>query len=199
MKNLLLLFVSIVLFLPVYAQDTLYATVHVIYGSKPKAPGETSWFGGKLGGHVGLEIAPDRVIHFNPAGQVKAFRRKSSPGNFVESTVEGFYCTFGCDTVKTLQVHIPITTAGSDSLAVISNRFLEQAPYPYAFFGMRCAAACYHLLSVASVFPEKSEGKMLRRFFYPRRLRKFVLKEAKRQHWTVIQTQGTQRRKWDHD
>ncbi len=199
MKNLLLLFVSLISLWPVFAQDTLYATVHVIYGSKPKAEGEGNWFGGKWGGHIGLEIAPDTVIHFNPGCEFTILRRKAGPGTYRSSTVESFYCTFGCDMVKTLQVRIPITAAGRDSLRAISERFLEEAPYPYAFYGMRCTAACYHLLSVASVFPEKSEGKMIRKFFYPRRLRKFLLRKARKNDWLVTRTEGSERRKWDHD
>lgn len=199
MKTFLLILLSAFLFPAAFAQDSLFVTVHVIYGSKPKAPGETEWFGGKWGGHVGLEIAPDRVIHFNPGGPFKVLRRKSDPGTYAESSVARFYCTFGCDTVKTMQVRIPVTATGRDSLIRMSDHYLANSPYPYAFFGMRCAAACYHLLSHASVFSGKSENTMIRRFFYPRRLRKFLLRESRKHQWEVIINEGTRRRKWDHD
>ncbi len=181
------------------AQDSLFATVHVIYGSKPIAKTEGKWFGGKWGGHVGLEVSPGKVVHFNPGGAVGAWQKNSDTGRYVVSTVEGFYCTFGCDSVKQLAVKIPITVAESNVLDSIANHFVAQSPYPYAFFGMRCAAACYHLLSFTDTYPEISKRKMVRRFFYPRKLRKRLLKSAKKKHWKTTVTEGRSTRKWDHD
>ena len=181
------------------AQDSLFATVHVIYGSKPISKTEGKWFGGKWGGHVGLEVSPGKVVHFNPGGAVGAWQKNSDTGRYVVSTVEGFYCTFGCDSVKQLAVKIPITVAEFKVLDSIADHFVAQPPYPYAFFGMRCAAACYHLLSFTDTYPEISKRKMVRRFFYPRKLRKRLLKSAKKKYWKVTITEGRSSRKWDHD
>lgn len=182
-----------------FAQDSTFVTAHFIYGSKPKAEGERKWFGGKLGGHVGLEIYPGTILHFNPGGKVRAFRRKSPKGVYSTSSLEAFYCTFGCDTVKTMQIRIPISKAYQDTLKILSDSLKNNSPYPYAFFGMRCTAACYHILSYAGVYPKKTENYMLRRFFYPRRLRKFLIKDAKEHNWQVTRSSGNNRRKWDHD
>jgi hypothetical protein len=41
--------------------------VHFLYGSKPSREArdiEKKWFGGKLGGHVGIEITPDSILNF---------------------------------------------------------------------------------------------------------------------------------------
>lgn len=98
-----------------------------------------------------------------------------------------------------MQIKIPITTPDRHQLDSISAIYVAGAPYPYAFFGMRCAAACYHLLSHTTLYPELNENKMIRKFFYPRRLRKYLLREAKKQHWETHITPGRKTRKWDHD
>ena len=174
-------------------------TVHVVYGSRPKAPGEGKWFGGKLGGHVGLEIAPDSIVHFNHSGKVTALAKNARSGRFLLSETEQFYCTFGCDTVKRIAIRIPVSSVQKQQIDSISAVYLAKAPYSYAFFGMRCAAACYHLLSIGEVYPQIETSKMVRKVFYPRRLRKKLLKSAKANGWEVIRTEGTKRRKWDHD
>ncbi len=50
------------------AQDTTYIQVKFLYGSKP-ARGyhneEARWFGGILGGHVGIGMDSNQVISFN--------------------------------------------------------------------------------------------------------------------------------------
>lgn len=164
MKHLLLLSLTLSGGITI-AQDSSFVTVHVIYGSKPKASGEGKWFGGKPGGHVGLEIAPNEVLHFNPGGKVRAFARKSSHGTFHLASKEGFYCTFGCDSVKKMAVRIPITAEGKQHIDSVSAVYLKEAPYDYAFFGMRCAAACYHFISIGQAYPEIRTSKMVRKFF----------------------------------
>jgi hypothetical protein len=199
MKHLLLSCFFLTALFPAISQDSLFVTVHAIYGSKPLKPDENKWFGGILGGHIGLETSPGKVVHFNPGRKVRAFGRKSEPGTYSISSTEQFYCTFGCDSVKRMQVKIPVTAEQSRVLDSISENYHEAPPYPYAFFGMRCTAACYHLLSQADVYPDYRKGKMIRRFFYPRRLRKRLIRSAGKQHWKVSYGEGRVGRKWDHD
>lgn len=55
-----------------YSQDSAYLKVHFLYGSKPlkkyKAT-EQKWFGGILGGHVGIEGDDDKIVNFLPKGK----------------------------------------------------------------------------------------------------------------------------------
>lgn len=177
--------------------DTL--VVEIIYGSKPLAESEKQWFGGKLGGHIGLKIGKDSVMHFVPGGSVKATNMNSDTGRYLISSSKQFYRTFYCDTTKTCRIFIPVTTDQKQKLLAGANDFLEKGPYPYAFFGMRCAAACYHLLSLADVTEDRSRSRMTWKFFYPRKLRKFLFKEAKQNGWIIEKTAGSAKRKWDHD
>lgn len=181
------------------SSDTAYVTVHVIYGSKPSTKEGGKWFGGKLGGHIGLEVTPGNVVHFNPGGKFRIFGRKSEPGTYVSSKVSSFYCTFGCDSIKKLAIRIPVSKEAQLLVDSIGKVYCENSPYPYAFFGMRCTAACYHLLSVADAVPDFRKGKMIRKFFYPRRLRKKLLRKAAKNNWEVIRKEGSVTRKWDHD
>lgn len=180
-----------------YSQDTLIA--YFIYGSKPAASNENKWFGGKLGGHVGLGVSADSIYHFNPGGKVKAFGSKSPKGRWNRSTEADFLCTFGCDSNKILKIYIPVTHEKWLEVIETGEYFLANSPYPYAFFGMRCTAACYHLLSVASITETASKSRMIRKNFYPRKLRKRLLKQAKENNWKTVLTEGRTSRKWDHD
>lgn len=177
--------------------DTL--VVEIIYGSKPIAQEERHWFGGKLGGHIGLTIGKDSVMHFVPGGRVAATNINSDIGNYLISSKKSFYRTFYCDTTKTCRIFIPVTRVQKQKLVTDSAPFLKEGPYPYAFFGMRCAAACYHLLSLADVTKDRSRSSMTWKFFYPRKLRKFLFKEAKSKGWIITETPGSSNRKWDHD
>ncbi|MNJ86078.1 hypothetical protein D3C87_35620 [compost metagenome] len=173
--------------------------VEIIYGSKPLAESEKHWFGGKLGGHIGLKIGEDSVMHFVPGGRVAATNVNSDTGRYLISSSRQFYRTFYCDTTKTCRIFIPVTTAQKQKLLEESKAFLEEGPYPYAFFGTRCAAACYHLLSLADITEDRSKSRMTWKFLYPRKLRKFLFKEASKNGWIIERTAGSTKRKWDHD
>lgn len=177
--------------------DTL--VVEIIYGSKPLEKPEKHWFGGKLGGHIGLRIGKDSVMHFVPGGRVNATNANSDTGKYLISSSKQFYRTFYCDTTKTCRIFIPVTADQKQQLLKNSNSFLEKGTYPYAFFGMRCAAACYHLLSLADITKDLSRSRMTWKFFYPRKLRKLLFKEAKQNGWIIERTAGSGKRKWDHD
>lgn len=177
--------------------DTL--VVEIIYGSKPLTKDGADWFGGKLGGHIGLRIGKDSVMHFIPGGRVNATNMNSDIGRYIISSEKQFYKTFYCDTTKTCRIFIPVTHAQKQELLAASASFLQKGPYPYAFFGMRCAAACYHLLSLGKVTEKRSRSRMTWKFFYPRKLRKFLFKEADKNGWIVSHSKGSSKRKWDHD
>lgn len=195
--KLLAIFLSLTPFWINSQTDTL--VVEIIYGSKPKIADERHWFGGKLGGHIGLTIGKDSVMHFVPGGRVAATNINSDTGKYLMSSKKGFYRTFYCDTTKTCRIFIPVTPAQKQQLLKSATPFLKEGPYPYAFFGMRCAAACYHLLSLADVTKDRSKSAMTWKFFYPRKLRKFLFKEAKTKGWKITITPGSSKRKWDHD
>ncbi|WP_338814872.1 hypothetical protein V9L05_06675 [Bernardetia sp. Wsw4-3y2] len=69
MKQILILLFCFTPFLS-YSQDTTFLKVHFLYGSKPLKSDkntEQKWFGGILGGHVGIEVEEDKVLNFLPS------------------------------------------------------------------------------------------------------------------------------------
>lgn len=197
MKSLPLLVLLLFSFFS-YSQNTV-VTALFIYGSKPITASERKWFGGKLGGHVGLEVGTDSVFHFNPSGAVKVFGDNETPGSWILSDKSQFLCTFGCDSNKVLAIEIPVDSLTLTSIRKQALIFLDQSPYPYAFFGMRCTSSCYHLLSMGGILQQKSKSAMIRKNFYPRKLRKRLLKMARKNNWKICRTEGRSTRKWDHD
>ena len=69
MKHFLTLLFCFIFFLS-YSQDGIFLKVHFLYGSKPLKRDkntEQKWFGGILGGHVGIEVKEDKVLNFLPS------------------------------------------------------------------------------------------------------------------------------------
>jgi hypothetical protein len=64
---------------------------------------------------------------------------------------------------------------------------------------MRCAAASYDVLSQIGLFKPKSKNWMVNRIFYPRRLRKRMLKMAAEKGYKSHKQPGRKTRKWEKD
>lgn len=196
-----LLFVAI----PSTARDSTIIKVHFLYGSKPKNQyknTEQKWFGGTLGGHVGIEITHNRIVSFNPAGKFHWVAHKQNKhGAFLIHDSIQFYSLFGGkpDRVKKMVIHIPVSFAQALLLDSLTKEYLLNTPYGYAFLGMRCGAAAYHLLSHIDIIPSKQPSIIQWKIFYPRKLRKRLLKLSEKHHWPVERQQGSNTRKWEQD
>lgn len=170
--------------------------VHFLYGSKP-AKGykktEAKLFGGIKGGHVNIE-AHGYVLDFLPGKNPLLPSKKSPTGGYHLNT-----STSIDSTDKWLTIYIPINTLQSQKLDSIFKTFSENTPYDYAIFGMRCAAASYDVLSKIGLFPELPVHKNVAKHFYPKLLRKKMIKWAKKNNYTVIRHEGKASRKWEKD
>jgi hypothetical protein len=178
--------------------------VHFLYGSKPSREfrdEEEKWFGGKLGGHVGIELNPGQVADFIPSGDFHIFGKKSPKhGRFVLRSADSFWSMFGADkdSARTLTIVIPLNLKSRLQLDSVVAEYLHTSPYDYAFFGMRCAAAAYDLLGKSGLLEERTIHGTCWRYFYPRKLRRKLLKVAEEQGWRIVRSEGTHRRIWDH-
>lgn len=185
----------------VHAQDTL--KVHFLYGSTPiKTYGEEKWFGGKLGGHVGVEVKKDRIFNFVPSGKYHVFQnKKDKHSDFVYHTEENFYGIFGgqASQMKKTVVYIPITPQQKLRFDSLTQAYRKETPYDYAFFGMRCGAAGYDVLAQLEILPARGYHKTWFGIFYPKKLRKRLLNEAQTQGWKVQRQAGTHKRRWERD
>ncbi len=183
------------------ASDTLYFKLHFVYGSKPKRAfkqTEHKIFGGIHGGHVYTE-ANGKIISFGPNnGQWHIFQHKKKiVGKYrIDKNLKWHGDT---SKIKIKTVLIPITQAQAQCYKIITDSFLVNPPYDYAFFGMRCAAAAYDVTALIGVSKHKKRSWIIRRNFYPQRLRIKILKRAKQEGWQVITQEGRTTRIWERD
>lgn len=184
-----------------YASDSLFLKVHFVYGSKPKKAfknTESKLFGGIHGGHVFIEV-DNKIISFGTNnGQWHIFPHKSKCAGTYR--VDKSLAWHGDTSKKKITtIIIPITQTQLNKFKETEEIYFEKTPYDYAFFGMRCAAGAYDMLSKAEVCKCKSRFHIITRNFYPKRLRKKLLKRAKKEHWQVIKQEGRVTRKWESD
>jgi hypothetical protein len=176
-----------------------------LYGSKPKRefrPAERKWFGGKLGGHVGLGVEENRIVNFVRSGGFHWFaKRHSRHSRYAIHSTERFYSIFryNPDSVKKAIVHIPISLHQKQRFDSITATYLAQTPYDYAFIGMRCGSATYEILAQLDILKRYNNRKTARRIFYPRRLRKRIFRKAAENKWKLETAAGSGTRKWERD
>jgi hypothetical protein len=199
-----LLFFSCFCFVFAHSQDSPCIKVQFIYGSKPLKKykhTEKKWFGGIHGGHVGIEGDSDRIYSFEIAGKNKVFGGRADNCAYRCVTPEHFWSIMKTkeDSLKSTTIVIPLTVPQKHKLDSITRAYIQQVPYSYAVFGMRCAASTYEILAQLGILPEYSRFKTTMKIFYPRRLRKRLLYQAEKNNWTVTRKEGTPKRKWEKD
>jgi hypothetical protein len=180
------------------ASDTLYTIkLNFLYGSKP-AKGykktESKLFGGLKGGHVNIE-AGGRVLDFLPGNNPLLPNNKKPTGGFRLNHSSYKHP----DTDKWITVVIPVSTQQYFRLQTLFDSLAYKTPYDYAIFGMRCAAASYDVLSKIGLFREFPNEKNVATHFYPKLLRKKVLKWADKNNYDIIRHEGKSTRKWESD
>lgn len=188
-----------------YAGDTAFMKVHFLYGSRPLKEyqdTEKKWFGGILGGHVGIEADSNRIINFLPSGSFHIFKKGSDRhSTYAAHNENSFYAILGGDpdSVKKAIVYIPVTAQQKQQFDSIAAAYLAQTPYDYALFGMRCGAAAYEILGQLAILKSYSRKKTAKKIFYPKKLRKRLLKKAAANGWTIERQEGSHKRKWEKD
>ncbi|WP_315824160.1 hypothetical protein [Paraflavitalea speifideaquila] len=84
-----------------WASDTIFLKVHFLYGSKPLkeySATESKWFGGILGGHVGIEADSNQILNFLPAGAFHVFKKQNNRHSiYAEHNERSFYAILGGD------------------------------------------------------------------------------------------------------
>lgn len=204
-----MLLVKIILFCfitcSLYAQDSLYIKVHFLYGSKPlwkHRDTQKKWFGGILGGHVGIESDSGKIVNFVRKGKFHLFANKDiKHSRYAIHSFIDFYNIFrdNIDSVKKTIIYVPITKQQKEKFDSIAKQYFKETPYDYAFIGMRCGAATYEFLGQLNILPKYSYRKTYLKIFYPKLLRKRLLKKAYEHNWKIEREAGTSERKWERD
>jgi hypothetical protein len=177
--------------------------VHFLYGSRPYSKYkkmERKWFGGILGGHVGIETDSGHILNFRSKGNFHVFTsNRNMHSRFDDHNYTDFYSLFGSDpdSVKWAIVTIPVTKWQKQKLDSLSALYLKETPYDYALIGMRCGAAAYEILSMLGIMKNYPHRKTYWKIFYPQKLRSRLLEKASQNNWPIQRQEGTQRRKWE--
>lgn len=186
-----------------FAQTQAQLEVHFLYGSKPRFAyrhSEKKWFGGMLGGHVGIGVGADSVLSFVPAGKFHWVAQKDERhSRFILQSRRDFWEIFGgeADSVQQLSFVIPVSHAQKSRLDSISRAYRTQTPYDYALVGVRCAAATADILAEVGVLKRLSARQFARIFYRPRILRRHMLFLAEQNGWETHWQAGGSRRKWE--
>jgi hypothetical protein len=202
MKTRLILYFLVLLLSGVsFGQDTNSIKVYFLHGSKPASghkKTEPYLFGGKHGGHVSIGIDTAIVSFTNYDGFHIFPHREEIKGVFIYESLQGFLR----DTAnrKYTIFKVPLSDSQYVKLKKIVDSYsYGQAPYDYAFFGMRCASAAYDILSQINLFKRKSTFGNIVSNFYPKLFRKKMLQLAKKNRYPVKTQKGCKSRKWECD
>lgn len=170
------------------------------YGSRPAHGYEKEEkydFGGIHGGHVCLGIDSVVVGFDSPKGFHIFPRKKNLKGVYVRENEDDYMQ----DTIKKKYaiIEIPISDEQYLKLNTILTGYLNNTPYDYAFFGMRCASATYDVLSQIGILKTKSYSANVFSNFYPKLLRRKLFHLAKENNYKVIKLKGRKTRQWEKD
>ncbi|MDQ3111628.1 MAG: hypothetical protein M3R17_17200 [Bacteroidota bacterium] len=194
------IFTGSFLFAQTDSSQQKYLTIHFLYGSKPahgcKAT-EKKCFGGIHGGHVSMQI-DSSIFSFTPKyGWHIISRHHKIEGGYITEDA----ATWANDTSgnKYISIRIPLADSQYSALVNLEKELLAQSPYDYAFLGMRCASACADVLSHLGIVKHRSNFGLIRKHFYPKRLRRKLLRYAKKNNLEVTRTKGRKTRKWERD
>lgn len=178
-----------------------YLVIHFLHGyiRKRHCEDPKTTVGGLLGGHIeweiedtvyGFQYADRKKIHFysrkQPAAFGGLFTRKSK-ANWLKETKND----------RITSIFIPLGEGQRVRLVDILEAYHRQAPYDYAFLGMRCASATFELMAEIGLLPKKSRRYYILHAFYPRQLRKRLVKWAKKNKFQVLKKEGIESRFWE--
>jgi len=186
-------------------QDSIFLKVHFLYGSKPQKAykkTQSKWFGGKLGGHAGVELDSNQILNFIPQGKFHLIaHKKNKHSTFATHDFEGFYSIMGgkAHDHKKLIIKILISQKQKEHFECIQKNYLAQTPYDYAFLGIRCGAATHDILGQLGILKHFSYRGTIFKIFYPKRVRKKLIRLAQKQGWQIQREEGTKGRKWERD
>lgn len=177
-----------------------YISVHFLYGSKPAHGYKTTEqkaFGGIHGGHVYMQIDSTMFSFVPKYGWHIVARHNKVEGGYVVQDANGWANDTSGD--KYTSIRIPLSDSQYKVLTTIEKCYLDTSPYDYAFLGMRCASACADVLSQLGIIKDRSNFGLIRKNFYPKRLRRKLLRYAKKNKLEVIRHGGRPSRKWERD
>jgi hypothetical protein len=175
--------------------------IHFIHGSFPKKNciDQRIRVGGLLGGHLEIEI--DNSVYgfeFEDEKNIHIFSRKTPSGyNSIFTKKEKTDWILETEYDKITSIKIPVTTKQKKTLMTKLEFAHQSLPYDYSFFGMRCASSTYEDLSSIGIFPKKWRFQYIINAFYPRQLRKRMVRWANNNSLKIELKKGIDCRVWE--
>jgi hypothetical protein len=195
-------FYSFVHFPLAESDDKCECTLHFIHGSvaRPDCSDQRIRPGGLWGGHVEIEV--DEVFYsFNRISKerkIHIFNKKNVVDyNAIFVGLEKNDWLIKTENDKITSIVIPISKQQKSQIQAIYKGFLEKTPYDYALFGMRCTASAHFILSEIGLFRPVSKWRTIVFSFYPKLLRRKVLKFAIRNNLKINLKEGIECRNWE--
>lgn len=176
------------------SMDTL--RVLFVYGSRPIGQDENKWFGGIHGGHVSISYE-DGFASFVPKDKVQVFPRSNINSKFTIESEDHF--AFDTSDSRYLIINIPVDSIKKTQIDSLIKAYLFESPYPYAFFGMRCASAAADILQLTGYLETDAKNILWRKYFYPKKLRHRLIKMARQNTWPMKYQIGRKSRRWEKD
>ena len=148
-----------------------------------------AWFGGHVmiqieNHYFGFIYQDIKKIHIFPARQKNSTYQKMSIKEWNEFATNK----------KRTAITIPCSAEEKQILLDYYNKNLKSPSCDYSFFGERCASSCYHLLKKIDKI---KGGHYFFNAFYPRQLRKKLIKEAQEKAYSISITPGPKDRIWE--
>lgn len=187
-----------------WGQDSIPMQVLEIdfeYGSRPRRSckeNESRYFGGLHGGHVSLILN----------GKSYGFMPTSSPVHIFPKKKRASIFTFQYEKesersdsvgIKTLTIKIPLSEHEFNQIDSIVIHYLDEVPYDYAFFGMRCTSSSCEILGQIGIMKNRKNGSYIMGNFTPKRFRKKLIRLANEREYQMSTTNGRDCRKWEKD
>ncbi len=180
-----------------------YITVYFKYGSIPlksqRLTGNTNSriIGGMWGGHAAIHV--DNIVFSFRKNNIRFPLFPKRGGNHGAFRKEFFrdWMHNEMNACQYVAIKIPVTISQYTELLYLANRYTESQPFDYAFFGHRCASACYHILAQIDVLQWHPRWLTILKNFCPRMLRNRVLKIAVKEQLPIAYHEGTTSRKWE--
>jgi hypothetical protein len=185
------------------ADTTEQITVHFIHGSKPKTSPcayNRNRMGGLWGGHVEIQV-DQSVYGFEIKDRSRRFhwieKTKQSKFNSHFTREEAKSWQHQTRHEKITSITLPITPAAKEQLLKTCAAYQAQAPFDYAFLGMRCTSTTHKLLSDIGIMPKRKKWSYIFHAFYPKMLRSKMLALAEKNHLAVTRKEGIDCRNWE--
>ena len=176
--------------------DTI--VVHFIHGSKrieEDCDYKKERLGGYLGGHVEIEVAAHVYGFSYDSLPINYFPRSKFNSKYEKRTKEKWLKHTKYDKVTSL--HIPVNTAQKQNLIKIVTSHHKNPPYDYSFWGQRCTSSAAIVLSDAKIIGKLNNTTSIISFYYPKLLRRTLLKLALKNDYLVKRKPGIDCYNWE--